>query len=529
MTRDIRWALPACLLLGAIACGTETTPRTELVVVVDSDLAAPSEIDRVSVSVRRENGTTMSEESSSVGGGDQRGLPKTVTLLHTGGTLGPLRVIARASKDGDDVVTQAARISFQRGKRLMLRMTLVRACMPSRRACSAAETCIEGACSELDRDDQLTPWEALDGGFLPISDAAIAVPDATVDAAMRDAEGDATDDDGGREDAGEDAGQDSGPACVPDDEVCNGRDDDCDMNVDEGTTFSTVEHCGTCGHACPTNLINARSVCVDGECEIECATQTKDCDGDVTPGCETNLTSPTDCGDCDVACGGSTPLCGQNGGTLQCVGSCGAMLMECSDACVDVETDPFHCGACGDACTAQSNTSVTCSASECVYSCVEGYDACTDGEESDGCETNTRTDPLHCSACGTACDDEANSSPRCVNGTCDIACDNGFTDCDNNIATGCEINTNTDINHCGTCEIMCPARTNATTTCAGGSCGFTCIAGRGNCDNNAANGCETNTQTTKAHCGACAGQGGDVCTALEGCCRGACRLLSLGC
>ena len=37
---------------------------------------------------------------------------------------------------------------------------------------------------------------------------------------------------------------------------------------------------------------------------------------------------------------------------------------------------------------------------------------------------------------------------------------------------------------CGRCGDACPARANATTTCSGGSCGFTCLAGFDDCIRN---------------------------------------------
>jgi hypothetical protein len=98
----------------------------------------------------------------------------------------------------------------------------------------------------------------------------------------------------------------------------------------------------------------------------------------------------------------------------------------------------------------------------------------------------------------------------------------GFANCDANAANGCETNTLTDVQNCGGCGVVCPARANATTTCAGGVCGFTCNTGFANCDANAVNGCETNTTNNVQNCGAC----GNVCPTPAGgtatCTNGVC-------
>jgi hypothetical protein len=59
------------------------------------------------------------------------------------------------------------------------------------------------------------------------------------------------------------------------------------------------------------------------------------------------------------------------------------------------------------------------------------------------------------------------ASAQCSGGTCEItACDAGFADCDLVFANGCETNTNTDSQHCGSCENACTAEQ----ICADGEC-----------------------------------------------------------
>ncbi len=82
------------------------------------------------------------------------------------------------------------------------------------------------------------------------------------------------------------------------------------------------------------------------------------------------------------------------------------------------------------------------------------------------------------------------------------ACNAGFGDCDTSRTNGCETSTTTDIANCGACGRACAARANATASCSSGACAYACAAGFGDCDGNAANGCEA-PLTANANCGAC--------------------------
>jgi hypothetical protein len=94
----------------------------------------------------------------------------------------------------------------------------------------------------------------------------------------------------------------------------------------------------------------------------------------------------------------------------------------------------------------------------------------------------------------------------------------GFADCDLDAATGCEQNIATDANHCGSCTNIC-IFPNATAGCVGGGCTLgACASGFGNCDGNAANGCETSLMTSNTNCGAC----GTRCVGSHVCLNGSC-------
>ncbi|MEZ4408464.1 MAG: hypothetical protein R3A52_18615 [Polyangiales bacterium] len=143
----------------------------------------------------------------------------------------------------------------------------------------------------------------------------------------------------------------------------------------------------------------------------------------------------------------------------------------------------------------------TCAAGRCGATCSAGRGDPT-ANAANGCE-NTLDSNAHCGACNRACA-PANAIGMCVAGACAVAaCLPFFADCDGNAANGCEVDTRTNASHCGGCGNACPALPGGAASCAGSVCGLACAAGRGDCDGNPINGCEVDTSTTNAHCGAC--------------------------
>jgi hypothetical protein len=104
---------------------------------------------------------------------------------------------------------------------------------------------------------------------------------------------------------------------LPQTETCNGLDDDCDGDVDNGfDLLNDVNNCGTCGHVC--SLPNATAGCVNGQCTIvACDEGWADCDGNPANGCERAIVDDNENCGCGVNCepGG---IC-QNG---VCVSNC---------------------------------------------------------------------------------------------------------------------------------------------------------------------------------------------------------------
>jgi len=217
---------------------------------------------------------------------------------------------------------------------------------------------------------------------------------------------------------------------------------------------------------------------------------------------------PAHCGACTVRCTVDERCEPGPGNTRRCVPSmCPAGFGDCdgdtTNACeTPLATSNTHCGSCRRPCVPANGTG-GCSAGRCVVTaCSEGFADC-DGDATNGCEVNTRSDPTHCGGCGTSCV-LPNAVGACVAGVCTLTtCAPGFGDCNATVGDGCEVNLASTLAHCGACRRAC-AGSNATMACIEGTCRVAaCTANYGDCDGDAATGCEVLLTTNVAHCGMC--------------------------
>ena len=315
--------------------------------------------------------------------------------------------------------------------------------------------------------------------------------------------------------------------------MCTAGFGDCNMNPVDGcetNITTTPSACGSCTNNCSSNNISTRD-CAGGICDGACNTGFSDCNADkLTDGCEISTgADPNNCGGCGQACS-TNHMASQSctGGT--CDGACTVGFADCNankktDGCeINTKTDINNCGGCGIVCTA-ANGSATCSNGACVIvTCSAGYGDCN-MIAADGCETNTTTTPTACGSCANSCSTNHISTLACGGGICTGACNTGFSDCNaNKLTDGCETATGTDAANCGGCGTVCSSNHIASLTCAGGSCNGSCAPGFADCDlNKQTNGCEVSSQTDVNNCGGC----GIVCTAANGtpsCQAGVCKV-----
>ncbi|MBX3272319.1 MAG: putative metal-binding motif-containing protein [Sandaracinaceae bacterium] len=302
---------------------------------------------------------------------------------------------------------------------------------------------------------------------------------------------------------------------------------DCNMDARDGceTRLNSVLDCGGCGRSCsPAGAIGD---CSTGTCAIgACDPNRGDCDGRAENGCETLLTTNSDCGACRMICapsGGvgecSTGTCRLTTCTSPGTADCDGNAANGCETSIRTLTD---CGGCGVPCS-HVNGASTCDTGTCALAgCAPGYGNC-DSVPGNGCEQRLNT-VQHCGACGSPCT-IANGTGDCSMGSCRVAtCNPGWGNCDGRDDNGCEQRLDT-LTHCGSCGASC-SLTNASESCSTGACLVgSCNSGWGNCDGSHSNGCETNTNTSVAHCNTC-GNACSLANANPTCAGGACAISS---
>jgi hypothetical protein len=129
---------------------------------------------------------------------------------------------------------------------------------------------------------------------------------------------------------------------------------------------------------------------------------------------------PQNCGACGVECE-QGQACGQGNCTNACEETeqcaeftqlcvdgaclCKPGLSRCGDACVDLQSNPAHCGECGADCGEEACGAGACQPSDCPTSVPDLCgQSCVDLE----------TDPNHCSECDDACAGDE----LCIGGDC---------------------------------------------------------------------------------------------------------------
>jgi len=155
------WLL--CLSFAASCASELGAPR--IILVVDSDLAVPLELDRVTVEVEGQTSDRPAEADLRT-----QGLPRTVTLAHTAGPLGPVRVTVRGWLGPTALLSKQLALYFRTNAEQRVLVALSRDCLSV--VCAADQTCERGRCEVVpldpaDRDAAV----AADGGPAPDGDA----------------------------------------------------------------------------------------------------------------------------------------------------------------------------------------------------------------------------------------------------------------------------------------------------------------------------------------------------------------------
>ncbi len=156
----------------------------------------------------------------------------------------------------------------------------------------------------------------------------------------------------------------------------------------------------------------------------------------------------------------------------------------CSDTCVNIYSDDSHCGGCGLSCP--SGLQCRDGACQCPLSTPNL------------CQTSTglvcvalSADANHCGTCNNDCSQHEHvAAAGCNQGRCLYTCATGFADCDLAVP-GCESALDAP-QHCGACANDCFGPNVLNAGCDAGQCQIlTCQPGTYDCDEIAANGCES--------------------------------------
>src|SRR6185436_12747352 len=110
---------------------------------------------------------------------------------------------------------------------------------------------------------------------------------------------------------------------------------------------------------------------------------------------------------------------------------------------------------------------------------------------------------VHCGACGHPCN-QGRANAVCNAGRCEIGqCWSSWGDCNLDAADGCEVNLHYDVTNCGGCGTACMLA-NAVPGCGASGCYVSnCNYGWENCDSDDKNGCETEIAGDPKNCGSC--------------------------
>lgn len=308
--------------------------------------------------------------------------------------------------------------------------------------------------------------------------------------------------------------------------TCPGSRFMCDVNL-----MSDPENCGSCGFKCPSSQYSsfgeATFTCVAGTCVMQCKKYprwTLDCNGLLDDDCEVTLGTNDNCTACGDKCSDPAKPCifNQQNGTGKC--GCDEGRLYCSTDCIDPSSADEHCGGCGNSCDREGggrqsrpNMYYGCSDGTCDHlKCESGYTDC-DQDLANGCETSL-VSPTSCGGCGIVCDAnqvckvDSQGVPRCM-------CPPGQTLC----GDGC-VDLRSDHTNCGSCGVQCSQAAGWTTgvaVCNYGACAFQCAQGRADCNGEEKDGCEINLNSDPRNCGKC----GHTCEPAQPCVAGSCAVV----
>jgi hypothetical protein len=164
----------------------------------------------------------------------------------------------------------------------------------------------------------------------------------------------------------------------------------------------------------------------------------------------------SNCGACGVACdlehsdGAACSLLDAGAGVCTYT-SCSTGYADCDatppnvNGCETPITTVSNCGACGLSCNTANSVDASCGATGCTYACAPGFSACDAAPpNANGCSTSLTT-VANCGTCGLSCNTANSVDAGCGASGCTYACAPNFANCNTTSAAGnaggCACNT----------------------------------------------------------------------------------------
>ncbi|MBO4350494.1 MAG: hypothetical protein J6A01_06075, partial [Proteobacteria bacterium] len=290
---------------------------------------------------------------------------------------------------------------------------------------------------------------------------------------------------------------------------CNGEAlDGCEIDLSNDS-----KNCGECGNACKSNQSCENRKCVDRKCSTglhlvgttcveddinNCGREGMDCTrlpGWAQGTCEKAQCVYDSCTDNYHLAGSkciadSNDWCGNHEECYELDAKGTNKYVDNSDHCGCNTAQGYTCEL-GECIISQCHNGMKECYGECIdfsathviscdeetLECASDYLDC-DGQVTNGCEIYSLNDNEHCGSCDEE-NAKCNEGEMCSGGQCLLSCQYGLTDCG------------------GTCVDLYAGNAES---CDGTL--LTCKEGFADCDQNVANGCEVNTTTSNQYCGA---------------------------
>jgi hypothetical protein len=348
-------ALAAAALLAAPGCKSDPT---ELVVVVDTDYAVPSEMNRVRATISDSAGSQISQRDFELVAPAAPTSPGVVDVPFSFGVVpsdgdATRRIVidldGLATQGAQTIVSRRASTGFVKNQIRSLSMFLARSCAIGAMSCTQDQTCTENGCAASDVPPESLPSVSPGQEIPPHAPRDASPEDAIASDALDDAQAggmDAIDMDGGpgmdaiamdgptsdaaRGDATS-ADVDAGPMCPA----------TCPSSCSQGECCSATCSggvCPSCGAGCSCNWTCSGSRCVTTCSAATCFIDARPVDTSTTT-CQNGANCAVQCPNddiCHLNCQGSSQCLCSGRCTMTCTGTrmtCVGNIQVCNRGC----------------------------------------------------------------------------------------------------------------------------------------------------------------------------------------------------